>query len=188
MLVFNLVFGRSVIDVSQNAVATLGVAPKEITWKAGVDVLCFGGTKNGMAVGEAVVFFDRQLAREFDYRCKQAGQLASKMRFLAAPWVGMLEGGAWLRHARHANDMAALLHGLVKAVPGVEVRYPRQANSVFLGLVPAVRDALHAKGWHFYDFIGWGGARLMCSWDTAEEDVRAFARDLAEASAAAKAG
>src|SRR5512136_720016 len=168
-----------------NAVVALGAAPKELTWQAGVDVLCLGGTKNGMAVGDAVVFFDRNLAREFDYRCKQAGQLSSKMRFLAAPWVGMLEGGAWLRHARHANDMAALLHDLVKAVPGAEVRYPRQANSVFLGLAPAVRDALHARGWHFYDFIGWGGARLMSSWDTTEEDVRAFARDLAEVSAPA---
>ena len=141
-----------------NAVASLGCAPKEITWQAGVDVLCFGGTKNGMAVGEAVVFFNRNLAREFDYRCKQAGQLSSKMRFLAAPWVGMLQDGAWLRHARHANAMAALLHGLVAAVPGVKVLFPRQANSVFLGMPPAVRDALHARGWQFYNFIGWGGA------------------------------
>lgn len=73
--------------------------PAELTWKAGVDVLCFGGTKNGMAVGEAILFFNRQLAEDFDYRCKQAGQLASKMRFLSAPWVGLLEDGAWLRMA-----------------------------------------------------------------------------------------
>ena len=77
-----------------NAAAALGVAPKEITWKAGIDVLCFGGTKNGMPVGDAVIFFNHELAKEFEYRCKQAGQLASKMRFLAAPWVGMLESGA----------------------------------------------------------------------------------------------
>ena len=86
-----------------NAVSALGVAPKEITWQAGVDVLCFGGTKNGMPVGEAVVFFNTELAKEFDYRCKQAGQLASKMRFLSAPWVGMLQDGAWIQHAAHAN-------------------------------------------------------------------------------------
>ncbi|NQU10141.1 threonine aldolase, partial [bacterium] len=86
-----------------NAVASLGVKPKEITWQAGVDVLCFGGTKNGLAVGEAVLFFNRDLAFEFEYRCKQAGQLASKMRFLAAPWVGLLENGAWLRRAQQAN-------------------------------------------------------------------------------------
>ena len=163
-----------------NAVASLGCAPKEITWQAGVDVLCFGGTKNGMAVGDAVVFFDRALAREFDYRCKQAGQLASKMRYLAAPWVGMLAGGAWLRNARHANAMAARLHARVEGLPGVKVLYPRQANSVFLELPAAVREGMRARGWRFYDFIGWGGARLMCSWDTTEADVDAFARDLGE--------
>ncbi len=89
-----------------NACASLGCSPAEMTWKSGVDVLCFGGAKNGMAMGEAVLFFDRALATDFDYRCKQAGQLASKMRFLSAPWVGMLESGAWLRNAEHANRCA----------------------------------------------------------------------------------
>jgi threonine aldolase len=166
-----------------NAVASLGCSPKEITWQAGVDVLCMGGTKNGMAVGDAVVFFDRELAREFDYRCKQAGQLASKMRFLAAPWVGMLQDGAWLRHARHANRMAELLLQAVRDLPGVKLLHPRQANSIFVELAPGMRDALHARGWHFYDFIGWGGARWMCSWDTTEDDVRDFASDVAAVAA-----
>jgi threonine aldolase len=161
-----------------NAVASLGVRPKEITWQAGVDVLCFGGTKNGMAVGDAVVFFDRALAAEFDYRCKQAGQLASKMRFLAAPWVGMLRTGAWLRNAARANDMAGRLEAALRAVPGVEILQPRQANAVFVAFPPGAADALRARGWRFYDFIGSGGARLMCAWDTTEEDVRAFAADL----------
>jgi threonine aldolase len=163
-----------------NAVAELGVAPKEITWQAGVDVLCFGGTKNGMAVGEAVVFFDRELAREFDYRCKQAGQLASKMRFLAAPWVGMLEDGAWLRNARRANAMARMLEESLRGIPGVRQLQPRQANSVFAELPPPVAEGLRTRGWRFYDFIAWGGARLMCAWDTTEEDVRAFAADVRE--------
>jgi threonine aldolase len=163
-----------------NAVAELGVAPKELSWQAGVDVLCFGGTKNGMAVGEAVVFFDRELAREFDYRCKQAGQLASKMRFLAAPWVGMLQDGAWLRNARRANAMAALLEQALRGVPGVKLLQPRQANSVFAELPAPVRDGLRSRGWRFYDFIAWGGARLMCAWDTTEEDVRSFAADVRE--------
>jgi threonine aldolase len=171
-----------------NAVASLGVAPKEITWQAGVDVLCFGGTKNGMAVGEAVVFFDRELAREFDFRCKQAGQLASKMRFLAAPWVGMLKDGAWLRNARHANAMAERLHSLVRELPGVKALHPRQANSVFLEMPSSVAEAMRARGWRFYDFIG-GAFRLMCSWDTSEEDVRGFADGLRELSGApARAG
>lgn len=161
-----------------NAVAALGCTPAEVTWRAGVDVLCFGGTKNGMAVGEAVIFFDRALSAEFDYRCKQAGQLASKMRFLAAPWVGMLRDGAWLRRASHANAMAALLHDRLRALPGVEVLRPPQANSLFVGLPPGLGDALRGRGWRFYDFIAGAGSRLMCAWDTAPEDVEALAADL----------
>jgi threonine aldolase len=169
-----------------NAVAALGVAPKALTWQAGVDVLCLGGTKNGMAVGEAVVFFDRALAAEFEYRCKQSGQLASKMRFLAAPWVGMLRSGAWLRHAAHANAMAARLAAAIGAVPGVTVVHPVQANAVFAQLPPAAAAALRARGWRFYDFIGSGGARFMCAWDTRPEDVDAFAADLATAASGAR--
>ena len=161
-----------------NAVAALEVAPKVLTWQAGVDVLCFGGTKNGMAVGEAVVFFDRALSAEFDYRCKQAGQLASKMRFLAAPWVGMLRSGAWLEHARHANAMAKALEALLRPLPGVSVVHPAEVNSLFVKLPPGVADALRARGWRFYDFIAGLGSRLMCAWDTRQEDLLAFADDL----------
>ena len=161
-----------------NAVASLGCAPKEITWQAGVDVLCFGGTKNGMALGEAVVFFNRELAAEFEYRCKQAGQLASKMRFLSAPWVGMLKNGAWLRHAAHANAMAARLEDALRELSGVTLLFPRQANGVFAELPRKTIDGLWAKGWMFYTFIGAGGCRFMCSWDTQPEDVDALVSDL----------
>lgn len=161
-----------------NAVASLGCAPKELTWQAGVDALCFGGTKNGMAVGEAVVFFNREMAREFDYRCKQAGQLASKMRFLSASWVGMLQDGAWLRHAAHANAMAARLEQALANLPGVTLLFPRQANGVFAELPAPAIAALRAKGWLFYTFIGAGGCRFMCTWDTRPEDVDALAADL----------
>src|SRR5580765_3403014 len=133
-----------------NAVAALGVAPKEITWKAGVDVLCFGGTKNGIAVGEAVVFFNRELALEFEYRCKQGGQLASKMRFLSAPWAGMLQDGAWLRHARHANAMAARLETALRQLPQIEIAFPVQSNGVFAKLPLRVVEGLHQRGWKFY--------------------------------------
>jgi threonine aldolase len=164
-----------------NAIASLGVAPKEITWQVGVDVLSFGGTKNGSLAGEAVVFFNRELAHEFDYRCKQAGQLASKMRFLSAPWVGMLQDGAWLRHARHANDMAALLEEQIRPLKQAQILFPRQANSVFVQLpLDAISD-MHARGWKFYTFIGQGGCRLMCSWDTTEQDVKDFTADLRSA-------
>jgi len=154
-----------------NAVVSLDVSPAEITWKAGVDVLCLGGAKNGMAVGEAVVFFDQGLAHEFEYRCKQAGQLASKMRFISAPWIGMLEGGAWLKNARHANDCAALLERKLAEISGVRIMYPRQANSVFVEMPEDAVDGLRSAGWHFYSFIGSGGARFMCSWQTTTEDV-----------------
>lgn len=161
-----------------NAVASLGCKPKEITWQSGVDVLCFGGTKNGMAVGEAVVFFKKELAYEFEYRCKQAGQLASKMRFLSAPWVGMLQDGAWLRNGRHANAMAEYLETSLCSLNGVKLLFPRQANAVFAELPRPVIEALWKKGWKFYTFIGQGGCRLMCSWDTTTEDVDSFVADL----------
>lgn len=167
-----------------NAVAALGVRPRALTWEVGVDVLCFGGTKAGMAVGEAIVFFDRTLAAEFEYRCKQAGQLASKMRFLAAPWIGMLRGGAWLRHARNANAMAARLAAALGAVPEVKLLQPVEANAVFASLPPAAAAALRAEGWRFYDFIGAGGARFMCAWDTTAEDVDRFAAAIRRAVAA----
>jgi threonine aldolase len=154
-----------------NAVASLNVHPADITWRVGVDVLCFGGAKNGMALGEAVVFFDNELASEFEYRCKQAGQLASKMRFISAPWIGMLENGTWLKNARHANDCAELLEKSLAEISGVRIMYPRQANSVFVEMPEAAVNSLRADGWYFYSFIGSGGARFMCSWQTTSEDV-----------------
>jgi len=161
-----------------NAVASLNVAPKEITWKAGVDVLSFGGSKNGMALGEAVIFFDKTLAYEFDYRCKQAGQLASKMRYLAAPWVGMLEDGAWLRHAAHANKMATYLDAQLRGIPEVQILFQRQANAVFAELPMPLIQGLWKRGWMFYNFIGKGGCRLMCAWDTTESDIDSFVADI----------
>lgn len=165
-----------------NAVAALDVAPKEITWKAGADVLCFGGTKLGMPVGDAVVFFDKELAYEFEYRCKQSGQLASKMRFMSAPWVGMLESGAWRRHAVHANACASRLASGLEEIEGVSLMVPSQANAVFARMPAEVAAGLRDRGWDFYTFIGEGGARFMCSWATTEEDVDALVSDTAELS------
>ena len=158
-----------------NAVASANVAPKEVTWKVGVDVLCFGGTKNGLPVGEAVVFFNKQLATEFEFRCKQAGQLASKMRFISAPWVGMLESGAWLQHARNANSRAQRLAAHMREIPQVRLMATPQANSVFVEMPVEWVETLREQGWRFYTFIGAGGARLMCSWDTTDEDVDSIA-------------
>ncbi len=160
-----------------NACASLGCSPADLTWKSGIDVLCFGGTKNGMAIGEAILFFNRKLAEDFDYRCKQAGQLASKMRFLAAPWVGMLESGAWLRNAEHANATARYLADHVSGIPGVNVVSPPEANAVFVNASDEILEAMRQRGWKFYTFIG-GAARFMCSWDTERRRIDEFCRDL----------
>ena len=161
-----------------NAVASLGTSPADVTWRAGVDVLCFGGTKMGLPVGEAVVFFDRRLSEDFAYRCKQAGQLASKMRFLSAPWLGMLEGDVWLHHARHANAMARRLAEGLATLPGAKLLFPVEANGVFAELPAAAIAGLRARGWRFYTFIGAGGARFMCAWDTTPARVDALLADL----------
>ena len=160
-----------------NACASLRCSPADMTWRAGVDVLCFGGTKNGMHAGEAVVFFEPKLAEDFGYRCKQAGQLASKMRFLAAPWVGMLESGAWLANAGHGNGCARRFADAVAGLPGVRLLFPVEANAVFLAMPPATMDGLRARGWRFYTFIG-GGARFMFGWDAKVERVDELVRDL----------
>jgi threonine aldolase len=166
-----------------NACAFLGCSPAEMTWKRGADVLCFGGAKNGMAMGEAVLFFDHALATDFDYRCKQAGQLASKMRFLSAPWVGMLESGAWLRNAKHANRCAQQFAAEVEGIPGVKIVQPVEANAVFLESADEIFDRLRARGWSFYTFIG-GAARFMFAWDSDPARIDALTRDLRECAAA----
>ena len=157
-----------------NAIASMKVHPADVTWRAGVDVLCFGGTKNGLPVGEAVVFFDKALATDFAYRVKQACQLASKMRFISAPWLGLLENDVWLRNARHANGMARTLYEEMADIPNMRVLQPPQANAVFAELPSTVAEALHYRGWRFYDFIG-SGSRFMCSWETRPETILEFA-------------
>jgi len=163
-----------------HSLVTLNCSPADVTWRAGLDVLCFGGTKLGIGLGEAVIFFNKALATEFAWRCKQAGQLASKMRFLSAPWSDALRTGLWLENARRANARATLLAELIRPLPEVEILYPVQANSVFLQLPEPVHAALRRAGWVYYVFIG-GGARLMCSWATSEQDVHDFAEDLRKA-------
>jgi len=101
------------------------------------------------------------------------------MRFLAAAWVGMLQCGAWLANARHANAMAELLERRLREVPGTDLLHRREANSVFVGFPAPLVEAMHERGWHFYGFIG-GASRLMCSWDTTPDDVQAFVYDVRE--------
>ena len=161
-----------------NAVASLACKPADISWRAGVDVLCLGGTKNGLPSGEAILFFDHALAEEFARRRKQGGQLASKMRFLAAPWTGVLKDGAWLKHAAHANAMAQRLAAAASRLSGTRLLAPVEANGVFIDLPQRAIDAVRAKGWRFYNFVGATGVRFMCSWDTTPASVDALVGDL----------
>ena len=161
-----------------NAIAALDCAPRSITWEAGVDVLCFGGTKNGTAAGELVVFFSRELAYEFDYRVKQGGQLASKMRFLAAPWVGLLNDNAWIDNAHHANKCAQLLAKTLTAALGIEPAFSCEANAGFMPMSAQVVARLHERGWRFYKFMEPDIYRFMCSWTTSEKDIDDFVNDV----------
>ncbi len=159
------------------ALAPQGVSPADLSWRAGVDVLSFGGTKNGMLTTEAVVFFNQELARDFAYRVKQSGQLASKMRYAAAQWTALLRDGAWLRHAAHANAMARRLADGLEGLPGVRQLFPVEANGVFVDLTPALVAGLTARGWQFYKFVGEHGYRFMGSWATTAEQVDALLAD-----------
>ena len=166
-----------------NAIAYHGCSAADLTWKAGVDILSFGATKAGIAFGEAIVFFRRELARDFEYRLKQSGHLFSKMRFISAQWLGFLEKNRWLERSAHANTMAMRLRRGLERLPDVELLFPTQANAVFVKLPPRVVEALYRCGWRFYTDVGpGGGARLMCAWDTTSQDVDAFLQDAATAS------
>jgi len=161
-----------------NAIASLNCAPKAITWEAGVDVLCFGGTKNGAAVGDLLIFFDEKISREFDYRAKQAGQLGSKMRFLAAQWLGLLTGDTWLRNAQHANGVARALASRLRKEAGIESLFPVEANTVFVSMDERLASGLYGRGRRFYKFIEPDVYRLMCSWSTTEEDISSLLADI----------
>ncbi|WP_190132889.1 threonine aldolase family protein [Streptomyces mashuensis] len=163
-----------------NAAATLGVPVREFTTDAGVDLLSFGGTKNGMLFGECVVVLNPDAVRAMKHLRKLSMQLASKMRFVSVQFEALLAGDLWLRSARHANAMAGRLAGAVRTVPGVEVLYPVQANAVFARLPHEVAERLRKR----YRFYHWdeaeGVVRWVCSFDTTEEDVDAFSAALAE--------
>jgi len=157
-----------------NAAASLGVSLREITGDAGVDVLSFGGTKNGILAGEAVVFFDPELARNFAYRRMQGMQLASKMRFVAAQFDALLTDDLWLRSASHANRMAALLGKLLATLPGVRLTQKVEANQVFAILPREHIAALQSECYfHVWDELT-SEARFVTSFDTTEEDIREF--------------
>lgn len=155
-----------------NAVAALGASPAELTWKAGVDILSFGATKNGALGVEAIVLFDRKWADELAFRRKRGGHLASKMRFLAAQMDAYLADDLWLSNARAANAAAARLDAGLRAIAGVEVQGPVEANMLFVRLPQPMIDGLLGQGFRFYtDRWGAGVVRLVTSFLTTNEDV-----------------
>jgi len=161
-----------------NAVAFLVCTPAELTWRAGVDALSFGGTKNGALCAEAVIFFNRGDANDFAYRRKKSGHLLSKMRFVSAQILRQLDGDLWLHSARRANTLAgSLAHGLT-AIAGVEIVHPVEANAVFARLPDEVAARLRAAGAQFYDWAppanGRTLVRLVTSFATPEQDVMRF--------------
>lgn len=161
-----------------NAVAALGCDVRAVTSDAGVDVLTFGLTKNGGMYGEAVAWFDRAAAAGARFVRKQAGQLPSKQRFVAAQFAAALDDGLWLRTAAHANAMAALLADAVRDVPGVELVREPEVNAVFARLPASAIAPLQALAPFFVWEPAEGLVRWMCSWDTTPDDVAAFAADV----------
>jgi len=163
-----------------NAAAALGVSLREITTDAGVDVVSFGGTKNGAMLSEAVVVLNPEAAPGVDFLRKTSMQLASKMRFISAQLLALLTNDLWHRNAAHANAMAAELASRVSGLPDVVIARPVQANAVFAVLPPEVTARLQER----FRFYTWdqatGEVRWMCSWDTTLEDVEAFAAAVAD--------
>jgi threonine aldolase len=159
-----------------NVVAFLGCHPGDITWRAGVDVLSFGATKNGALAAEAVVFFDPALVRDFELRRKRAGHLLSKSRYVSAQLLAYIETGVWKRNAQKTNRLA---QDIARAA-GSALLHPVEANEVFLALGVERRTALRAAGFEFYDWgpEADGEARLVVSWDQPEAEVQALCTAL----------
>lgn len=163
-----------------NAAASLGLSLRQITRDAGVDVLSFGGTKNGAMGAEAVVFFRPELGQNFKFFRKQGMQLASKMRYISAQFEALFAGDLWLKNGKHANRMAQLLKQELGRIPQVEIVYKVDANGVFAKIPPSAIPKIQER----YFFYVWNEeesvVRWMCSFDTTEDDVKDFAKFVAQ--------
>jgi threonine aldolase len=155
-----------------NALVTLGITPAQMTWQAGIDVLSFGGTKNGCLAAEVVIFFRPELVGDFPFLQKRAGQLLSKSRFISAQFEGYLADDIWLRNARQANTMAQRLSRGLDALPGIELAYPTQSNEVFVRMPQPLIKALAEQGISVNDEELDGKAvRFVTAWNTSEAEV-----------------
>jgi len=155
-----------------NAIVSLNVSPAEMTWKSGVDVLSFGGTKNGCLTAEAVVFFKPELVGNFSYLHKRSGQLLSKMRFISAQLEAYISNDVWLRNARNANSMAKLLSEGFAKFPDIKLAYTTQSNEVFVHLPSSIIDLLNAKGYNVSeDELDGKSVRFVTAWNTVSDDI-----------------
>ena len=155
-----------------NAIVSLNVSPAEMTWKSGVDVLSFGGTKNGCLTAEAVVFFKPELVGNFPYLHKRSGQLLSKMRFISAQLEAYISNDVWLRNARNANSMAKLLSEGFAKFPDIKLAYTTQSNEVFVHLPISIIDLLNAKGYNVSeDELDGKSVRFVTAWNTVSDDI-----------------
>jgi threonine aldolase len=166
-----------------NAVARLGCTPAEATWRAGVDILSFGVTKNGGLMADAIVVFSKDTATAISYHLRRAGQVWSKMRFASAQIAAYVEDGLWLRMARQANEAAAMIAGQIGAIPGVRLLAPVQANELFVEMNPAALDAV-AESIYYYR-RGPRLARLVCRWDTSAAEIDTLVSTIRRHAAAA---
>jgi len=170
-----------------NAVASLGCAPADASWRAGVDVLSFGGTKNGAMAAEAIVFFDRGLAASFGFHRKRGGHLFSKMRFVSAQLEALLKDGLWLKHGTHSNKMARRLADGIRPLPGVRILNPVEANLFYVRMPESVLTGLEADGFRFYREGGPETIRLVAAFNTDPAHVEAFIASAARLAAAVPA-
>ena len=163
-----------------NAIASLGVSPAEMTWKSGIDVLTFGGTKNGCLAAEAVVFFKPELVGNFPFLHKRSGQLLSKMRFISTQLEAYLSDDVWLRNARHANAMATLLSEGLVTFPDIKLAYPTQSNEIFVRLPQSVIEHLNSEGYEVNeDELDCKAARFVTAWNTESTDIHQLLAALA---------
>jgi threonine aldolase len=166
-----------------NAAVSLGTDFKSFTRDAGVDVLSFGGTKNGMMIGEAVVFFNTSLAADFSYQRKQGMQLHSKMRFISAQFNALLSNDLWKRNATHSNNMAKLLASKLSMIPSVKITQPVDANGVFAILPQAIIEKVQEAIFFYVWNEKTNECRFMCSYNTTEEDVNTLVEAIKKQSA-----
>ena len=164
-----------------NAVASLKKTPAEMTWKLGIDVLTFGGTKNGCLDAEAIIFFNPEDVGNFKYLQKRSGQLLSKMRFLSSQLNAYITKNLWLRNAKHSNNMAKILSEKLQKINSIELAYPTESNEIFVKLPQEIKDHLNKRGYSaIEDEMFNGSVRFVTAWNTKQEDIEILIKTIKE--------